>query len=446
MRVPPTIDRPSPAGRAPSAAAVRAIALALVVGCAGVTLGCAPGPGPGRQTSSGAPISGSSANAAVPSASAGVDRVSARALDALLSRREKALADHDRSGFAATVADPESPDGLAQLSAFETAADLGVVGLAHDPSFTRATPASPGVLSVLLAYRVRGVDTCDRTARVDYHLESTRGEWRIASEHPSGTGSTAPWLALAGARVHRTEHAVVAGTVPAGALGEDADMVERARAALSRSWDLPDRVLVLAPSSESEADVLLGRAAGGAPVAATTEGPVGKAGTATGDRVVLDPDAFDRLTPAGRQVVIAHELTHVAVRATVPGRAEPWVSEGYADHIGYGYAGLPAEHIAAPLVMAVRAGQAPTALPGALDVDPSRGDIEVAYLASWQAVQVLVDRHGEEAVRRFVRAATSTGSEQDVRVATDRALREVLGTTREDLTRDWQARLHSLAG
>ncbi|MEO7421009.1 MAG: hypothetical protein ABIU87_01280 [Ornithinibacter sp.] len=446
MPAPPTTDRPSPTGRAPSAPSVRALALALVIGWASVTAGCAPGPGPGRQTPSGAPTSGSSANAAAPSASAGVDPVSARALDALLTRREKALADHDRTGYAVTVADPESPSGRAQLSAFETAADLGVVSLEHDPSFTRATPASSDVLSVLLAYRVGGVDTSDRTASVDYHLERTRGEWRIASEHPSGTGSTAPWLALAGAGVHRTEHVVLAGTVPAGARGEYADMVERSRADLSRSWALPDRVLVLAPSTEAEADVLLGRADGGAPVAATTEGPVGKAGTATGDRVVLDPEAFARLTPAGRQVVIAHELTHVAVRATVPGRSEPWVSEGYADHIGYGYAGLPERRIAAPLVVAVRAGQAPTRLPGALDVDPSRGDIGVAYLAAWQAVQILVDQHGEEAVRRFVRAATSTGSEQDVRVATDRALRDVLGVTREDLTRDWQARLHSLAG
>lgn len=419
--------------------------LCITVLCITITSGCDSGTASDAHSSPGALRTGSSANAVAPSGSSRVDPVSARALELLLTQREAAVADHDRAGYAATVEHPESPDGLAQLSAFDTAVELGVSALSHDRRFTDSTPAASRGLGAVLRYRVAGLDTVDRTASVDYHLARTRGEWRIASELPSGPGSTAPWLVLAGARVHRTDHVVVAGTVAAGSLTEYADLAERARSDLGRAWAIPDRILLLAPATSSETDALLGRAPGGAPVAATTEGPLGADGLARGDRVVLDPEAFATLTPVGRQVVIAHELTHVAVRASVPGRSEPWLSEGYADHVGYGYAGLPAARVAAPLLAAVRAGQAPTVLPGPLDVDPSRGDIEVAYLASWQAVQLLIDRHGEGAVRRFVRAASSTGSEQDVREATDRALHDVLGTTRQDLTREWQARLRSLA-
>lgn len=442
------MHRPRPEATAPRSRWVVPATLVLSAVCVVLSSGCAVDTASDAHPSSGsgsAGSTGSSANAAAAGGTAGVDPVSARALEGLLARREAAVADHDRAGYAATVADPTSPDGLAQLSAFDTAVELGVSGLTHDRRFTDSGPGASRGLGVVLRYRVADLDTADRTARVDYHLARTRGQWRVASELPTGPGSTAPWLAMAGAGVHRSEHVVVAGTGAATSLSEYADLAERARADLSRSWALPARTLLLAPATSSETDVLLGRAPGGAPVAATTEGPLSADGLASGDRVVLDPEAFARLTPAGRQVVIAHELTHVAVRATVPGRSEPWLSEGYADHVGYGYAGLPAARVAAPLLAAVRADRAPTMLPGVLDVDPSRGDIEVAYLASWQAVQLLVDQHGEEAVRRFVRAASSTGSEQEVRVATDRALHDILGTTREDLTRDWQARLRSLA-
>ncbi len=262
---------------------------------------------------------------------------------------------------------------------------------------------------------------------------------------PPGPGSTAPWLALPGAVVERSPHAVVVGTVDADVLAEHAAAVERARADLATTWTVPDRVLVLAPATQAEADRVLGRTSPEAAVAATTEGPVGAEGTATGDRVILDPGAFARLTPAGRQVVLAHELTHVAVRSTVPGRAEPWVTEGYADHVGYRYAGLPVSRLTAPLAAAVRAGSAPTRLPGREEVDPANGDIEVAYLASWQAVELIAARNGEAALRRFVVAASSTGSDAEVRAATDRALRDVLGTTRENLTGEWREHLRSLA-
>ena len=123
----------------------------------------------------------------------------------------------------------------------------------------------------------------------------------------------------------------------------------------------PARVLVLAPRPRQEADALLGRAAGSgaAPVAATTEGPTGTAGTATGDRVVLDPTAFGRLTASGRDVVLTHELAHVAVRSTVPGRPAAWLAEGYADHVGYARADVSTARLVAPLVAAIRTGHGP---------------------------------------------------------------------------------------
>ena len=99
------------------------------------------------------------------------------------------------------------------------------------------------------------------------------------------------------------------------------------RPTASSSWPPPRRRRPT-PSSVAPAGP------GTADVAATTEGPTDAAGLATGDRVVLDPTADARLTAAGRDVVLTHELAHVAVQASVPGRAAGWLAEGYADHVG----------------------------------------------------------------------------------------------------------------
>jgi len=297
-------------------------------------------------------------------------------------------------------------------------------------------------------YRVDDLDRGDRVARLGYDLVRSGSGWQVDAERPVGPGATAPWVAMPTLRVRRGEHAVVAGTAPTTRLAEHVAVVDRALPHLAEQWHgTPERVLVLAPATAAEADALLGRApgSGAAPVAATTEGPTGPAGTATGDRVVLDPTAYGRLTASGRDVVLTHELAHVAVRSTVPGRAAGWLTEGYADHVGYARADVPTSRLLAPLVTALRTGRGPRALPSEADLRPATGDLEVPYLAAWQAVELIAHDHGEAALRRLVAAGASTGSDADAEAATDRALEEVLGTTRAELTDAWLTRLGHLA-
>ena len=180
-------------------------------------------------------------------------------------------------------------------------------------------------------------------------------------------------------------------------------------------------------------------------VGATTDGPVGADGLATGDEVVLDPQARRRLTAAGRDVVLTHELAHVAVRATVPGVAPTWLSEGYADHVGYTRADVPDAALLAPLVGALREGTAPHDLPDAASLDPALGDIEVGYLAAWQAVELVAAEHGEDGLRRLLRRCTVVGAEEAAERACDAAMPDVLGTDRAGLTRAWRQRLDDLA-
>jgi hypothetical protein len=393
----------------------------------------------------------------------------------LLRRRAGAVVAGDEPVYAATVADRSAAAGRRQLDAFAAARALRVSRLevgepvvdlvgtepgthaAPTPERTAvatteptASPTSPlrATAQADVRYRVDDLDRGDRVARLEYDLVRSGAGWQVEAERPVGVGATAPWVAMPTLRVRRGEHAVVAGTVPAARLAEHAAVVDRAVPTLREEWSgTPGRVLVLAPSTTQEADALLGRPAGtaAAPVAATTEGPTGAAGAATGDRVVLDPTAFGRLTASGRDVVLTHELAHVAVRASVPGRPAAWLAEGYADHVGYARADVPPRRLLAPLAAAVRTGNGPRELPSASDLRPAGGDIEVPYLAGWQAVELVAAEHGEAALRRLVTAGASTGSEADAEAATDAALVSVLGTTRAELTDAWLTRLGQLA-
>jgi hypothetical protein len=378
------------------------------------------------------------------------------AVSDLLGRRATALVAGDEPAYAATVADRSAAAGRRQLDSFGAARALRVSRLevgepVVDPvetgPSTGTTGPSRATAQVDVRYRVDDLDRGDRVARLEYDLVRSAAGWQVEAERPVGAGATAPWVAMPTLRVRRGEHAVVAGTVPSRRLAEHAAVVDRAVPTLRKQWSgTPSRVLVLAPSTSQEADALLGRTdPGAAPVAATTEGPLGDAGTATGDRVVLDPTAFGRLTASGRDVVLTHELAHVAVRSTVPGRPAGWLAEGYADHVGYARADVSTARLVAPLVGAIRTGHGPRRLPTASDLQPTSGDIEVPYLAAWQAVELIAHDHGEAALRRLVAASASNGSDADAEAATDAALVSVLHTTRAELTDRWLTRLGRLA-
>ncbi|MFQ6170563.1 hypothetical protein ACK8HX_03060 [Oryzobacter sp. R7] len=421
----------------------RRVVLLGAVGVAGAAAltGCT-GHGGGGSAATSAPT---------PSTPTGPTAEDLAAVREVLEARAAAVLSGDEGAFAATLAAASGAGHDRQLGALEAARALRVahlvvsdVQLDRDPS---ALPGEPVLLATAsFRYRVDDLDRGDRTASSSLRMTRTGDRWQVAAETPTGAGATMPWLALPAMAVRRGEHAVVAGTVDAQRLAAYAAVVDRAVPELDRDWSgTPSRVLVLAPGTPAEAGVLLGRDGAAPEVAATTEGPTDERGRATGDRVVLDPAAFDRLTPAGREVVLTHELVHVAVRATVPGRTAAWLSEGYADHVGYRRADVPVERLLAPLLAEVRAGRGPSDLPRLDALAPAAGSIEVPYLAAWQAVEVLVAEHGEAAVRRLVVEGSATGTDADTEAATDRALGSVLGTSRAALVRRWRAHLDALA-
>ncbi len=188
----------------------------------------------------------------------------------------------------------------------------------------------------------------------------------------------------------RGEHSLVIGHgVPAAVLRDLAARADRARATIAAIWG-PVPAVVLFPATDAEAAALAG--------AGSTRG---LAAMATADRVVVLPSGYARLTATGRDVVITHELAHVATGATRGGRVPMWLSEGFADYAGYRDAGIAVRTAAAELAAEVRSGVLPARLPGPADFAPGAPRLAQAYEEAWLACRFVAERFGEKALVRL---------------------------------------------
>lgn len=199
-------------------------------------------------------------------------------------------------------------------------------------------------------------------------------------------------------------------------------------------------VVVLVPSSAKEMQELLGSTDDLSQIAAvaTAELAGGSGGfDPSSDRVLVNPDTFGRLGQLGRQVVLTHEVTHVATRRATGPAMPVWLAEGLADYIGYQAVDLPLALSARELRKDVRAGTVPTTLPADEDFSGANAKLAQAYEQSWLAVRLLADRYGEDAMLRVYRAV---GAARDVEptAAVDQALRAEVGLTLTAFTEDWQ--------
>ena len=300
-----------------------------------------------------------------------------------------------------------------------------------------------------MTYRLAGYDTTPRTFELNLTL------WADPA-HPASVRITAsdpvdrpqPWD-LDGLVVRRTSEALV---LAAGSGPRVDEVLSRARAAHDRVaavWGRVPPAVWVAPATDRDAARLLGRTASELDgVAAATDGPLVAGERAGADRIVIVPGAWTSLQPAGRAVVMTHELTHVAVRASTTREVPLWLSEGFAELVAWRPVELPERSVAGEAIDSVRSGL-PRELPRDRDFDPAIGRLPVAYGLSLIALRTLDDRYGTAAVVRFYRAAAGgldlpTVLLGDAEAVTDRALSEVLHSHRGALVRAWQARLRSL--
>ncbi|BBC37167.1 hypothetical protein SGFS_084610 [Streptomyces graminofaciens] len=360
----------------------------------------------------------------------------------VLDRRAEAVLDRDATAFRSTEAPTGSVQGqLATGTAeFENLRALPLTSWSyHLNTFRRA--GDRVTAEAALRYRIRGYDKAPVTAvRTLTLTRADGGGWRVASDEPSKKGTEQLWE-QGEIRAVRGEHSLVLGVGQAErSLRGYAELADRAVPAVTRAWgeDWSRRVVVLVPKSLDGMAGLLGAPASGyRGIAAVTTGETGGSAKAPADRIIVNPDAYPVLGAFGRQVVLTHETAHVATRAHTGAATPLWLSEGYADWVGYRSSGRTAAEVAPELRRAVAEGRLPDALPDDADFGFA-GDatgLARAYEGGWLACRMIADRWGEVRLNEFYRAVGEHGRRAG---AVEGALKEVLGTTLDEFTARWR--------
>jgi hypothetical protein len=189
-----------------------------------------------------------------------------------------------------------------------------------------------------------------------------------------------------------------------------AELCEPSAATVNQAWgtawakgDGRRTRLVIAADTQALAGLLdRSDTKGLADTAAVTVGPE----EAPAHAVYVNGPAFDGLSTLGRQVVLTHELVHVATRATGDNDAPTWLEEGFADYVAYRDTKLSADQIAGDAL----AAPLPESLPTTADFNASGTKAAIAYGRAWAAVRVVAAGvGGDSAMKRFYKTAAHRG-------------------------------------
>ncbi|WP_205474701.1 hypothetical protein [Nocardioides sp. SYSU D00038] len=358
----------------------------------------------------------------------------------VLGELRQALADGDADAAAALGADDEARSLLAAVA--RNAAGLRVVDLTLRYVDEVGAVAADGSwqAAVDLAWAFEGFDRDPAHVEVLVGFRSTPDGVAVTGLGGGGDRRTPVWLA-GPVTVSRTATTLV---LAAGRAPDAASYTRLARAAVPAvravlpAWR--GRLVVEVPSTQGMLDRALGATEGTyANIAAVTATVDGTVTPQSPVHVFLNPVVFGALDPVGAQVVMTHEVTHLATDAPMTPSVPQWLLEGFADHVALRDTDLPLSLTARQIIEQVRRDGAPRQLPGAAEFDEASTHLGAAYESAWLACVVLADRGGEAAL---VRLYEETAGGADV----EAGLRRGFGLDVAGLTRLWRARLTELAG
>ena len=388
------------------------------------------------------------------------------AVRSLLEARSRAVLDRNRAAFLAGVDPTATEFRERQGRLFDALGDVPLSGWSYDLDPDLSQPGNAELdrrhgegrwwaPEIALRYSLTGIDAQPAFQRHVLTFVERDGRWLLASDDDFAARGertaralwdTGPVIAVRG------RASLVLGRPDARPLlTRLARAVDAAVPRVTRVWgeEWQRAVAVLVPGSQAELGELLGKPGELSQIAAVaTAELLERSGrtTAVGDRIILNPPNFADLGPVGRQVVLTHEVAHVATRQATGPDIPAWLVEGLADYIGYLDTDVPVTVAARELRADVRAGRLPAALP---TDDAFRGDnpdLAQAYEQSWLAVRLLVEQYGEAEVLRVYRFLGASDSGPDGRAAAlDTALAE-LGTDTEQFTAAWRASLERRLG
>ena len=380
------------------------------------------------------------------------------AVRSLLVSLAAAVRDRDQAALVASL-DPARPAFRAeQRKDYATLARLPlrtwryqVDGQITDRAANRAVRARYGtpvrIVHVTLEYAFRRVEP--ERSRHDQYLVFTEhgGHTYLAGDDAltnEGLHSwVGPWHYGPLTAVSGALSLVLGPPAERGQLHVLATRIDGAISRVSHVWggDWSTRVVALVPAGAAEFAALTGATVREVSAAAVTDGIDSMTGRPYGQRLVINPVQFDRLSPLGQRIVVDHETTHLATAADTADITPRWLVEGFAEYVANLGTGQRVRAAASELARAVAAGHVPTTLP-ADGAFASAGATQ--YEQSWLACRLIASRAGQDGLVRFYRSIGRALAPRAQAVAA--AFRDVLHESQAAFTRQWQAYLKNQLG
>lgn len=380
------------------------------------------------------------------------------AIAELLQARARALLERDRDAFMATVGGPPAFrarqgalfDNLSgvRLASYELRAAWERYGdLARAPDLKRYPGAEAVALPVTEErYRIAGFDRRPSVEDLYYTFVRRDGRWRIESD------SDLDDLALMTSRhlwdfgpveAARSEHFLL--LFHPCASGGECDpqrllgAAEEALARVDTYWSVAwlRRVVVLVPSTAQELARILQATFDVRDFVAFAFATVDPERDLAlgGARVILNPEAFAGRSHGSTLGILAHELLHVATRASAGPFTPNFLEEGIAEFVGRGHGPGALAFFEADVASGVFDGRLPR------DHEFLIGggtQIYRQYQESLSAITYLVERFGRERLEELYlwlgRHRVALGTQ---RYWVDRAFRRTLGLSLRSFERAW---------
>jgi hypothetical protein len=367
-------------------------------------------------------------------------------LPRLLQKRASAVLHGDRLAFLATVDRRQKTFYREQATEFANMRTVPFKALVYKIT---AQETSNGLrrryhadqvvqVQVQTRYRFTGQDTSPVLARHSYTFVLTRSVWRIADDAiRRGRDDVEIWDG-GPVRTRRSARTLIVYHPGQGLLAERLLQVadrayEQVGAAWTGRWER--KAVILVPKDQEEAERLVG-ARNLARVAAVASSSVesGASERVLGNRIVVNTDNVVRYNPLNLQVLITHEMTHVATRTLGDG-VPLLLVEGFADWAALKPLGYPFAVTRPNLARAVREGRFDGTLPE--DGEFRGNNAAVAYDEGSAFCLWVANTYGTGKLQALYRQFKGSDPTDDTEL--DRGLRRVLHLSLKKAQGRWAA-------
>jgi hypothetical protein len=371
-------------------------------------------------------------------------------LPRLLARRAKAVRADDRAAFLATVDKRQKAWYRQQATLFARMRTAPFSSFAYrlDPGDLRPAAGlrrryraeEVYTAPVQARYRFEGQDDSPVLARDSFTFVLTGSGWRIAGPGDSRQrrrDDVEIWEGGQVRTVHSTRTLIVHHPGQEDLARRLLRVADRAYAQVRDAWTGPweRKAVILVPRDQDEAERLVG-ARDLSRVAAVASSSVesGAVERVLGNRIVVNTNNVVRYNDLNLQVLITHEMTHVATR-TLGGGVPLLLVEGFADWAALKPIGYPFAATRPALAGEVRGGR----FDGELPSDPEfRGrEAGVAYEEGSAFCLWVAETFGDRKLQALYRKFAGPDPPSPTRL--DRGFRQVLGISHRTAERRWAA-------